>query len=414
MRKQSLLVLLGSFAGHAAVHASEAAAFDAPGYLRFHAADQLVYDDNLFRIPKDFGALDTAFGSNANRTDYINRASVGTDDLWTLAAQSLALRLEFVNNRYHDNSFLDYNSLYGSARWNWSFAARWTGEVGADYTRALAGFTNNRIFARDVLQTQGYSASFRYRLNSGWTLLLNGREAKTTHGIDAQRINDSNNHGGSIGIEYGTGLGDAFGADYRYAATTYPQQVVAAGGTFDQGYHESTADGYFRYALTGKTKIEAGAGYLDHRYPNGNFLGYSPNYSGAIWHASLQYQPTEKVVVEASARRALRAYLEVDSDYFVSEIYSIAPTWSPTDHLQFSMQYSYERQNYLGTNQDSLQLPGVEARRDRINSVAVTGTYSFLQHLQLDLSYRREQRNSNREGFSYLDAITSLSLRGNL
>jgi hypothetical protein len=414
MRKQSLFVLLGSFAGHAAVHAGEAAGFDQPGYLRFHAADQIVYDDNLFRVPKDFAALDGAFGSNAHRSDYTNRASVGTDDLWTLGAQSFALRLEFVNNRFHDNSFLDYNSLNGSVRWNWSFAARWTGEVGADYTRALAGFTNNRIFARDVLQTQGYFASFRYRLNSGWTLLLNGREAKTTHGIDAQRINDSNNHGGSVGLEYGTGLKDAFGFDYRYAATTYPQQLSVDGEAFDQSYRESTADGYFRYALTAKTQIEGGAGYLDHRYPHADFLGFSANYSGAIWHASVQYQPTEKVVVEASARRALRAYLEVDSDYFVSEIYSVAPTWTPADNLQFSLQYSYERQNYLGTNQDSLQLPGVESRRDRINSVAATGTYTLLEHLQIDLSYRREQRNSNRDGFSYLDAITSLSLRGNL
>lgn len=403
---------LGAFAmrdGMAAAAPPEAPVTD---QFSINALAQESYDSNLFRLPAGVGDLSQLIGPGSRREDYITRISVGATAQRVFGNQALVLDLDVGDNRYRYNGFLDNVSGHGKLRWNWSIASVLTGQLGADYARALTSFANNKVFARDLLDTQGYFVNANYHLRSGWALTFGARHARSSHSVELQRINDSNSTSGSAGVMYESGSGNVVGAEYRYSAASYPHDVLSAAANFDRKYRENTWDGYFEDALTAKIQLQGGGGYLKHRYPDDHSAaGFSPDFSGAVWNLALQYQPTGNTMIVVAGQRQLRAYLDSESDYFVADGVTVTPSWTATDRLKFALKYSYERQNFLGSNPNSIIQLDVPRRVDKVNSAQGDVTYTLLRHVELNLLYRYEKRDTNRSSFAYGDNIVAVSVK---
>jgi hypothetical protein len=369
------------------------------------------YDSNLFRLPANAGDLAQLIAPGARRGDYISRVSVGATAQKTLGNQAIVLDLDVDDNRYRYNGFLDNVSGHGKLRWNWSIASAWSGQFGADYARALTSFANNRVFAKDLLDTQGYFLDASYHLRSGWSLTFGARHARSVHSAELQAVNDSTGTSGDAGIVYESGAGNLVGAEYRYGAASYPHDSVTGGFGFDPRYRENTFDVYFHDALTAKIQLLGGGGYLKHHYPDAGFAGASPDFSGAVWHFSLQFQATDKTMIVLAEQRELRAYLDSESDYFVSNGVTITPTWTPTDKLKFALKYAYDRQSFLGSNPNSVAKPNLPGRVDTVNGAQADVTYTLLKRVELNLLYRFEKRDTNRSSFAYDDQIVVFSFR---
>jgi hypothetical protein len=296
-------------------------------------------------------------------------------------------------------------------RWNWSVASALTGQVGADYARALTSFANNKVFAKDLLDTQGYFVNANYHLRSGWALTFGARHARSSHSVELQQINDSNSTSGSAGVMYQSGSGNVVGAEYRYSAASYPHDVLSTGAHFDRRYRENTWNAYFEDAPTAKLQLQGGGGYLRHRYPDDRSVGFSPDFSGAVWNLALQFQPTGNTMITVAEQRQLRAYLDSESDYFVSDGVTVTPSWTATDRLKFALKYSYERQSFLGSNPDSVIQLDVPRRVDKVNSAQGDVTYTLFRRVELNLLYRHEKRDTNRSSFAYEDNVVAFSVR---
>jgi uncharacterized protein (PEP-CTERM system associated) len=157
--------------------------------------------------------------------------------------------------------------------------------------------------------------------------------------------------------------------------------------------------------------LQGGGGYLKHRYPDDHSSDFSPDFSGAVWNLALQFQPTGNTMIVVAEQRQLRAYLDSESDYFVSDGVTVTPSWTATDRLKFALKYSYERQNFLGSNPDSIVQVDVPRRVDKVNGAQADVTYALLRRVELNLLYRHEKRDTNRSSFAYDDNIVAFSVR---
>src|SRR5690606_19818738 len=105
--------------------------------------------------------------------------------------------------------------------------------------------------------------------------------------------------------------------------------------------------------------------------------------------------------------RELSAHVDAESDHFVSTATGLTAAWSPIDTISIALQVSSEDQRYI---RGSLDTPDEPARNDTAAVGTLGMTYAPSERVAVDVSYRRESRDSNRFRFDY-DA-ESLSVGG--
>jgi hypothetical protein len=372
--------------------------------LHFYVDAQSAYDDNLFRLPGSLNSQQVGQLPGAIRDERIDSGSIDMTGNWTAGLQAVVLDLQAQNNRFAHNTALDNTAADGKLEWDWRLTDRWSGKVGGNFDRALASFANNYFLGKDLLDTSGYFGEFDWRLGTHWVATATAKRTTTSHSAVIRKVDDYSSNSGAFDIDYTDSLGDVFGGEYRYANGLYPHEAEINGLPFDRSYHDSTTGFHITYLLTGKTTFRGSAGYLKRTYPNA-VIG---NFSGNIWRASLEWQASAKSDLLISAWRELNAYLDSQSDYFVSQGASIAPTWTPTEKLALSLTYSRERESYIGSNPGPLTPAG---RRDTVTSGQLAATWTPRRFLTATLSYRLARRQSDISALAFDDHIVSLNVR---
>src|SRR5580765_6976899 len=87
----------------ASVAAAQAEPVDENNPVEFYIADQITYDDNLFRVPPSLMQTDPAAVTVQSINDYQNRASVGMHARWEASRQVFLVNLRLDNVNYKDN-----------------------------------------------------------------------------------------------------------------------------------------------------------------------------------------------------------------------------------------------------------------------------------------------------------------------
>jgi hypothetical protein len=372
--------------------------------LVIQAGEQLVLDDNLYRLPDSIVVDEALLGAQGSRDDLVSRTSAAVLGRWSQARQTLVINLGVDANRFQENERLDNTSRSAQASWDWGLGHRWSGRLGGDYQRSLSGFGANRSLERDLFETVNYFGEVEYRLLARWSLTGRLRQSESAHDSITRRADDLNSTTEALGIVYRTVEGDEIGFEYRHVQAEYPQQVIFAGQLFDRNYTENGASAHFHYTLSAKTYVEASAGRLERDYPQGS-VG---DFSGDVWNASLRWLPGVKTRVVASGWKELKAYLDTEADHFVARGGKLSADWAATRKLTFSVQYSRESQHYIG---ESLLGSTAAARHDRVRTQQVAASFAPRDYLSLDVSWRFEQRDSNAWLFAYDDRIALLGLR---
>ena len=363
------------------------------------------YDDNLFRLPANVSTQAAGLGAGSNRADRIDVGSVGLNYEWQPSVQTIKANAGLAYNRFANNGILNNTSRYAKLEWDWRLADRWSGQLGANYTEALANFANNHFFAKDILRSSTYFGEIDWQIGAHLFLSANARRASTTHSAAERVYEDYAANTGGTGVKYVTDTGNEFGWEYRYTHAEYPHNGQVKGIPFDQKYTDSSSGLHLKYRLTGKTQLEASAGYLKRDYPTSNY----GDFSGNVWHTTLTWAPGAKTQVVVNAWRQLTAYLDSQSDYFVSNGVSIAPTWTPTTKLSFAMQYSRDRDRYIGSS--FVAVPVSDTRRETVNSGKFIATWDPTELIRVSASYKFERRRSTVDFFTYDDNLETIDVR---
>ena len=382
--------------------------------------DRVTYDDNLFRLSSGVGVP----RGSESRADEINTVSAGLAGQWYYSSQKLAADLRIDNNTFVHNQKLSNISGSASLIDDWSVGSRLSGRVEASYTRTLPSFANNRLFFRNLLDNVVLLGEGRYAIGSHWFARAMAESSQVLHNRTFERVNDSHSRSAGFGLEYASSGTDypgaetfqttaqelaiarqtIIGVDYWHTDTTYPPGAFLDGEVFDRNFHESTVTAVLASPLSPKTTVHARAGYLKRDYPDAEVHSYS----GGIWDASLVWRMTDKTRLSIEAWRALRSFLEVNTDYFVSRLRSITVQWLPTERLTIGAGFSVEHQNYLGA---SLFATTLAPRVDDVRSGQVAIAYAVGRFCEISLSGNYDTRDSNQPLLPYHDTRVALGLR---
>ena len=376
-----------------------------PGFDVFAGAGA-TYDDSLYRLPATFALPPAAFGT-ASRADHVEDVAAGLTDRAVSDRQNFAFDLHVSHDRYARNSDLDNTSGNGSLLWNWGLTSLWSGQLGADYSRALVNFANTREFQRDLLDTAALQGSVRFEPGPRWSAIASVQNADTSHSLDTAAAQDSHVTSGAFGAEFAPADTSTVELEYRYTRAKFPNAPAsgAAQGDFD----ESTTLLLLDWEPSAQTKFAANAGYLKQSYLTATL---SP-YAGDVWHASLTWTPDELTRVVLAASRDLSAYVGAASEYFVDQGRSVAAIWTPRASFSLTFAFSWDDQDYLpgadqlatGTAEEYLQ------RRDQVRSQRVALAYTPRDWLEADLGFRLEQRASNDANFAYHDRTFNVGVK---
>jgi hypothetical protein len=375
---------------------------DSPSNIDFYIADQYTYSDNLYGVPS-YTDVTAVAGPLATRADSFNSISLGGDGRWFSDNQAFGLNFRADENRFTHNDSLNNVSGKGNLEWDWRLQTDWSGQVGVSYYRGLANFANTGYYARDVVQREDYFGTLRYQVGPHWAIYGGFIGADTGQTAVAEQLYDFHSNAGNAGIEFATSSDNTIALDYRYTDATFPQDFVSNGALFSADYREDTARILVKYVFSAATELDASGGYLKRDYPVSNFA----TYSGDIWQVALKWTPTDNLQWVVMGWRQLTAYVEAQSDYYVSTGGSIAAVWAASDTLALSVGATRENHDYINSSPSAITFA---SRYDRLSTEQARLVYSPTNYLTFKLAYHYEQRESNQAQFQYNDGVATASV----
>jgi hypothetical protein len=381
---------------------------DAGTTFDLFVGDQYTYDSNLYRIPGSFNPA-TSVAPNATRADRVNTVSGGATGQWLVGRQNIDFSLRADYSRFANNTDLNNTGGDGTLTWNWLVGPYFSGQVGAEFNRALASFAETRYLGRDLVDVKTYFGRGTFQVGPHWAIVGGAREMDISHGAGAAEFNNFKLRSGNAGMEFTAGVSDTFGLEYGYTRGFYPQNYTFDNLPFDRDFKEDTYRGTVKYAITEKLNIDAYGGYLKHTLPSQNILPSSifGNFSGDIWRATLNWLPTEKTQLGFGAWRELHAFMVNASNYFISKGFSVSPTWRPTERITVDFIASREDQDYVAI-QSVLGLLA-PPRFDRVTAEQINVFYIPRERWTLNLFFRNERRTSNQADFTFSDRNGNVS-----
>ncbi|HKE95212.1 MAG TPA: XrtB/PEP-CTERM-associated polysaccharide biosynthesis outer membrane protein EpsL [Povalibacter sp.] len=371
--------------------------------LKIILMDRYLYDDNLFRVPDGFFAVNPDLVPPQSLRDYINRASVGLRVRLDESRQVFHADIRLDDVRYQRNDDLNYTGGNADLMWDWQFASEWSGKLYGTFDRSQASLANYTFFGRDIVDTSVYGLEVRYGFAGRWRLLAAAAAADTNHDADIRRIENYEATTGRGGVEYVLPSGSVFALEYRVTNADFPVAEDLAGSP--QGYKEQEPAVRVEYVYSEKTKLTLHVGYLNRDYDN----PASGDYSGETWSAAMEWEPRSKLKFDIEAWHELKAYADAQSDYFVADGISITPEWEPTTMLKLSAALSYEKQDYIGNG--FVALPDESSRKDKVKGALFTLDYTPRDFFSLGLAYRTTDRSSNRDFRAYDDNMASVQVK---
>jgi hypothetical protein len=371
--------------------------------------DQFTYDSNLYRIPANFSPVVGTLTPNATRADGVDTVSGGATGQWLVGRQNIDLSLRADYSRFLHNTALDNTGGDGSLIWNWVVGPYFSGQVGAEFNRALASFAETRYLGRDLVDVKNYFGKGTFQLGPHWAIVGDARETDISHGAATAAYNNFKTRSGNAGLEFTTGVSDTFGVDYQYTKGLYPPNYTFDNVPYDRDFTEDTYRGTIKYAITEKLNVDAYAGYLKHTLSANNTLSTAVfgNFSGDVWRVTLNWLPTEKTQLGFAGWHELHAYLANASNYFVSKGYSISPTWRPTDKIAVAFVASREDQDFVAI-QSVLGLLA-EPRFDRVTGEQINVFYTPRERWTFNAFFRNERRSSTDATFAFSDQTGNVS-----
>lgn len=387
-RQRSVLAM--SIAALTAPLPAAFAATDSDNPIDIYFTDRYSYDDNLFRVPDALSNVDPSTLSVQSLDDYINRASVGLQARVDASRQVMLLNLRLDDVRFAKNDNLNHRGGAGDLQWDWKLGSDLSGRVLGKYDRSLASYANYRLFTRDVVETQSYTGELRYAIGSRWALLGAGSVTETDHSAQVRQIDQFKSEMLRGGVEYRTPSGNVFALDHRDTAARFPIADRVVGG-LPYRYDETQTGVTAAYAFSVITQITARAAYQKRDYSDARL----DDYSGPTWNVLVHWAPREKLYFDVKGWHELTAYSDAESDYFVSNGGSIAPTWEPTSKITLTTTFSYEKQDYVGINVSVA--PGDASREDSVQSAKLSIDYAPRDFLSFGLGYSWTERESNRD-----------------
>lgn len=375
--------------------------------LNFVFGADVRYEDNLFRVDED-----TSLGE-ASKHDIAHTYSAGIklDKLYSL--QRFQVDATVTENRYQDNDFLNWKGFNYRAAWLWSLTPRVTGTLLATRNETLNNFGDFRRVDPNTGSTRNLSSiqtnerrefTADVLLWGGWHVVGGVSEVESRNSQSFNEVGDFTQDSAEFGGRYVFPSGTEITLVRREATGDYNRGVDLS-RQLDTGYDQSETEAKLDWTITGKSRITARLGYVDREHKNFT----QRDYDGMTGLLAWIWTPTGKLLINTAISRNLYSFQEsnavagglffangYDYSYYVADTFTISPLWAITDKTSLRLRYDWSDRDYRGDLN-----PNGPTRRDIVQSMTLTAEWEAMRTLVISAVARREDRDSDRDGYDY-------------
>jgi exopolysaccharide biosynthesis operon protein EpsL len=353
---------------------------------RMSAGTDLVYDDNVFRLPS--GVSTSAVGaSGRSNTSVIGRAFVqGNFDLpysrQRFLAEVQANYYTFSNLRY-----LDYAALNMRGAWLWRAGDQLSGTLRYERLQGLADFIDVRPTVQNIRSLDTAAGSAEYALTPRWAVsggLISYQAKNNDSGFKVGNVDQSTVELGLRYLATGTNYIRGFAASSK---GRYPNRVVTA--TQDDRYTQNEFGVEALYALSERTSGRARLGYTTRHNPTVS----ARNFSGLTGRGEWIWGVSAITSVAFTARREIGVFEDVSTNFMVTNAIAIAPRWDVTPSIRLEAAYERWLREFKG---DVVGAPaGQPQRSDTIDFLRLSAGWTATRNLRLRTGVQWSHRSSN-------------------
>ena len=370
---------------------------DRPPALEFRAGQRIEHDSNVYRLSDSADA--TPLTGSSKRADTYGVTTLGVKLDQTYSLQRLELDINAQAYRYQNFSALDFTALNYAAAWRWSLTPRFHGSLTADQ-REFVDNTVDVQSSSEVNRRTERRALFEaeYEIGAAWRALAGVFERSLKNSLPQTYEADATATGGELGARYVWPSGNSAAYRYKAASGDYSGRVptLLAPNEFSDREHELS----FEMLPVAGSSVRGRLAHLDRRHD-----GFEArDFSGLVGEVSGRWALTGKTRIEAGVLRELGSYQTSTASYYEGERLYVSPVWKPTEKSAVRLRLDQGERRYKG----GIVLPPV-GRRDTTTLTALSLEWEPLRLLRLVASFQQDKRKSNTAGYDYLANVLGVS-----
>lgn len=363
------------------------------------------HDDNVFRFNNSAQAI-AAFGSAAT-ADNIVTTELGADANIRLSRQLIRLSGNINDNQYNRFSLLNNVGNAYSADWNWRLGNQFFGELGTDQNVGISSFSENQSPVRNIRTNNRKFASANWQFHPDWVARVSGQTAQSDNSLASFSAVNSESNTLESGFVYNSTLGSQLGLAYRYTVTKYANRTGFSLILFGKENTRKELIANAAWYPTAKTRVSGSISQVNLDYKNAP----QPAFNGVSERLNIDYALSTKTAFNLSVYQELNAIEDTASTYVQSTGVSFNPSWSATEKLAVRAGLSIEHRDYLGSS--GLFVNSTVSRVDEFKTGNISLIYLPTRKSQVQLVYKKEQRNTNLPNANYDDNSVSATFRYN-
>lgn len=370
--------------------ASGTAFADPEDTLNFALGGGVRFEENLFRFSDDVD--EDSLPGSPHKSDMIYSANAGIKINKLYSQQQFMLNVMLTENKFQQNSFLDYSEVDYTAAWFWHLTPRISGIILADQQQSLVNFSDFRSFDDSNVQTSQFRMfSIDGDLGAGWHAIgaLTDITARTNQNF--QEIGDYEQTGVELGGKYVSRADNWISLVQRESDGNYNRDIDL-GSQLDEGFEDSETEAKLYWELTGKSTIDARLGHLERKHDNFS----DRDFSGMVGKFLYKWQATGKVELNASVSRSLISFQSSNYSYYIAETFSISPVWSITSKSKLWLRYDIGTRDHRGAI-----VANAERRDDVMQSFVIAGEWNPTRTIKVGAGLQHDRRTSSLDRFEY-------------
>lgn len=369
--------------------------------LVLRALGGVVYDSNVFRLPD--GARPSTGGG---RDDLVLQAQAGARVEANLSLQQFVVDAAATRYDFRGHQDLSFTGIDATATWNWRVGSHFSGSAGYDLQRRQTSFAEFRQLGRNIVTVRQPFFEGRYRPGADWFAYGGYRRTDADNSAVSLQVADYDSNAYFAGLGYTLRNAGEFRLGARRTETRFAtDQTVIIGGVplpVRNDFRQDEIEGSLLFPLGPKTALTGRLAYTDRRVEQQS----GRDFSGLTGRLVLDYQASALVSFELSGRRELTGQDDIQTNFVTTDAVAGWIQYAPRDYLTFRVQAERATRDYEGF---ALVAPTL-GRTDHNRSVALTAAYAWPLGSRLDLSLRRETRNSTVDLLDYKATTASATM----
>lgn len=367
--------------------------------LQLRALAGAYYDDNLFRLPDGVAAP-------GGRDDLIVQTQAAARVEANVSLQRFVVDAAVTRNTFTQHKDFSFTGINGAGTWYWQIASRLSGTAGYEHVRRQSSFAEVRTGDRNIVTIRQPFVEARYQ--PGRALFAYGgyRSIKSSNTLPLLEVSDYRSDIYSGGLGYQLRNQGELKVGVRRTDTGFPtDQTVVIGGVptaLRNDYRLNEIEGQIVYPLSAKTLLRGRLAYTERKVEQ----AAGRNFSGLTGFLTLGWQPSELLSFQITPRRELTGVDDIQTNFVTADRLTGTINWQVKRYLSVRLDADTAKRRFEGF---ALSAP-TAGRRDRDKTASLTASYLWPLGSRLDLSVRRETRDSTINALDYKATTGSAAL----